>query len=344
MFKEEIMKNIFWKRSKVIFLLILSCLSFNIIMAGNPVLKFDANRKFKIVQFTDTHIKPNDQESNVAIQMINKVLDEEKPDLVVFTGDVVTDNPVAKGWEMATEPIVKRNIPFAVVFGNHDDESELTREQIASLIVKIHGCLFVPQVKGVFGFGNYVLPIKSSVGISNSALLYCMDSNAYSTIKGIEGYGWFQASQINWYRSESEKQKEANGKILPALAFFHIPFPEYAEAYKNEKHPPVGLRLEKECSPMINSGMFSAMIECGDVMATFVGHDHSNDYIAYLHGIALAYGRFGGGKTTYSDLPNGARIIELFENERTFKTWIRTYKGEILLPVNFPDDFFKLKQ
>ncbi len=335
------MKNIFWNRLKVISLWILGCLYFNVMLAGDPVLKFDANKKFKIVQFTDTHIKPNDKESNVAIQMINKVLDDEKPDLVVFTGDVVTDNPVAKGWEMATEPIVTRNIPFAVVFGNHDDESELTREQIASIVVKIPGCLFVPQIKGVFGFGNYVLTIKSSTGKSNAALLYCMDSNAYSTIKGVGGYGWFQASQINWYRSESQKQKEVSGKTLPALAFFHIPFPEYAEAYKNEKQPPVGLRLEKECSPMINSGMFSAMLECGDVMATFVGHDHSNDYIAYLHGIALAYGRFSGGKTTYSDITNGARVIELFDDERIFKTWIRTFNGEILLPVNFPADFIK---
>jgi Predicted phosphohydrolases len=330
-------------RLKLNSLLFLGCLLVKISLAGEPVLKFSADKRFKIVQFTDTHIKPSDKESLVAINMINKVLVDENPDLVVFTGDVVTDNPVAKGWEMATEPLIKRQIPFAVVFGNHDDESELTREQIASIVVKIPGCLFVPQIKGVFGFGNYILPIKSSTGISNSALLYCMDSNAYSTVKEVKGYGWFQASQINWYRSESQKQKEANGKTIPALAFFHIPLPEYEEAYKNEKYPPIGLRLEKECSPEVNSGMFSAMLECGDVMATFVGHDHSNDYVAYLYGIALAYGRFSGGKTTYSDLQNGARIIELIENERSFKTWIRTLKGDILLPVSFPTDFLKTK-
>lgn len=330
-------------RLKLNSLLFIGCLFVKISLAGDLVLKFGADKKFKIVQFTDTHIKPNDKESLVAINMINKVLVDENPDLVVFTGDVVTDNPVTKGWEMATEPLIKRQIPFAVVFGNHDDESELTREQIASIVVKIPGCLLVPQVKEVFGFGNYILPIKSSTGISNSALLYCMDSNTYSTVKGVGGYGWFQASQINWYRSESQKQKEVNGKTLPSLAFFHIPLPEYAEAYKNEKYPPIGLRLEKECSPEINSGMFSAMLESGDIMATFVGHDHSNDYIAYLHGIALTYGRFSGGKTTYSDLPNGARIIELTENERSFKTWIRTLKSEIILPVSFPSDFLKTK-
>lgn len=331
-----------WKRIMKQWLLFLSCIFFiNTSFAKGFELKFKGNQKFKVVQFTDTHIKANNPESKAAITMINKVLDEENPDLVIFTGDVVTGNPVTHGWEMVTEPIIERDIPFAVVLGNHDDENELSREEVANFVVKLPGNLFIPHTKGVDGFGNYVLPVKSSSGSANAALLYCMDSNAYSTIKGIKGYGWFQESQINWYRKESQKQKKTNGKILPALAFFHIPLVEYTEAYKNEKHPPVGVRLEKECSPEINSGMFTAMLESGDVMGTFVGHDHSNDYISYLHGIALAYGRFSGGKTTYGELSNGARVIELTENERGFKTWIRTIQGEMLLPVNFPEDFTK---
>ena len=310
------------------------------VLAQSPVLRFNAGKKFKIVQFTDTHIKADDQKSEAAFKTINEVLEKEKPDLVVFTGDVVTGKPVEKGWQMVTQPVIDRKIPFAVVFGNHDDEHDMSRAQIAELLVKMPGCLFVPKVPDVFGYGNYVLEVKSSAGNTNSALLYCMDSNAYSPMKEVvDGYGWFRENQIDWYREQSKKQAAANGKVLPALAFFHIPLPEYAEAYKNEKNPPVGIRLENECAPKINSGMYLAMLECGDVMGTFVGHDHVNDYIAYLRGIALAYGRFTGGKTTYGELPNGGRIIELTEGERAFKTWIRTGEGDVLLPVSFPADF-----
>jgi predicted MPP superfamily phosphohydrolase len=309
------------------------------LQAQLPVLHFSADKKFKIVQFTDTHIKAEDPKSEAAFKTIAEVLDKEKPNLVVFTGDVVTGKPVDKGWEMVTKPVIERKLPFAVVFGNHDDENGMSRAQISELLVKMPGCLFVPKVENVFGFGNYVLEVKASTGNGNSALLYCMDSNAYSTLEDVEGYGWFHFDQINWYREQSRKQAAANDKVLPALAFFHIPLPEYNEAYKNEKNPPIGLRLEDECSPKINSGMFTAMLECGDVMGTFVGHDHVNDYIAYLHGIALAYGRFSGGKTTYSETPNGGRIIELTEGERAFKTWIRTGEGDVLLLVEFPVDF-----
>ena len=36
--------------------------------------------------------------------------------------------------------------------------------------------------------------------------------------------------------------------------------------------------MEKACAPKLNTGMFAAMKEAGDVMGVFVGHDHDNDY------------------------------------------------------------------
>ncbi len=45
--------------------------------------------------------------------------------------------------------------------------------------------------------------------------------------------------------------------------------------------------------------MFLAMKEMQDVMGTFAGHDHVNNYIVNYFGIALAYGQFSGWRTTY---------------------------------------------
>ena len=55
-------------------------------------------------------------------------------------------------------------------------------------------------------------------------------------------------------------------------------------------------------------------------MATFVGHDYVNDYVAPLHGVALIYGRFSGGGDTYGELRNGARVIEIREGKSFFTT------------------------
>ncbi|WP_430974637.1 metallophosphoesterase family protein [Sunxiuqinia rutila] len=306
-------------------------------------LQFNTDQTFKIVQFTDMHIKAKDPASKAAFETMDKILDQEKPDLVVYTGDIVTGKPVQEGWELALNPCVEREIPFAVVFGNHDDEHGVSRAELTEMIRQIPYSLLQPKVKKVNGYGNYVLEVKSSTSDENAAVLYCMDSNAYSTLEGVDGYGWFDLSQVVWYQQQSRKQKEKNGAVLPALAFFHIPLPEYREAYRNEKNPAIGVRFEDECAPKINTGMLASMLQAGDVMGTFVGHDHVNDYMAYYRDMALTYGRFSGGKTTYGDLENGARVIVLQEGERAFESWIRTGSGDKLLPVNFPADFTEKK-
>ena len=81
--------------------------------------------------------------------------------------------------------------------------------------------------------------------------------------------------------------------------------------------------------------------ECGDVMGTFVGHDHNNDYAIMYKNILLAYGRYTGGNTVYNDLPNGCRVIVLKENERRFDSYIRLANGKIEYQITYPDSFNK---
>ena len=320
---------------------ILACLLFMTIseVFSQPNFLQFRNGSFKIVQFTDTHIKANRKESQVSISTIQTVLDIENPDLVIFTGDVVVARPVFKGWEMVLKPCIDRDIPYAVVFGNHDDEHGISREMLADSISKMPYSLLQPRVEGVYGFGNYVLELHASDSERIVNLLYCIDSNAYSINKKYKGYGWIMPSQIDWYQKESRHYAATQNAVLPALAFFHIPLPEYSAAFFDPVFINKGYRNENECSPEFNSGMFNTMVKCGDVMATFAGHDHVNDYIAYKEGIALAYGRFTGSTNTYGSLDCGARVIEMHEGQRSFTTWIRTGNGIKLQVVNYPYDF-----
>ena len=305
--------------------------------AQQNIFRF-TDQGFKIAQFTDTHIKANRKSSVLSIQTIEKVLDLEKPDLVIYTGDIVTGRPVFKGWDLILAPCIKRQIPYAVVFGNHDDENGKSRKTLADKISKMPFSQLVPKVDNVYGFGNYLIEVSSQTENQPALLIYCMDSNAYSTNKKYKGYGWFMTSQIEWFKQQGSTYKKQLNKTLPALAFFHIPLPEYTEAFTSDKFLSIGNRQEKECSPVFNSGMFEAMVESGDVMGTFVGHDHVNDYVACRKGIALAYGRFTGSSTTYGDLDCGARVILLHEGERAFTSWIRTGNGEKIQEAKFPDD------
>ena len=64
-------------------------------------LRFNENGKFKIVQFTDVHLgrqggKSTDLET---IKLMGEILDKEKPELVVITGDFISGT----GWDKVTK-------------------------------------------------------------------------------------------------------------------------------------------------------------------------------------------------------------------------------------------------
>ena len=306
-------------------------------------LKFGEDKKFKIVQFTDVHWKADSIASEEAGERMSEVLDAEKPDLVIFTGDVIFGKPADKSMRCALEPTIKRGIPFAVTFGNHDDELGMSRKELYDFIKDMPGNL-TSTVEGLSGVTNFILPVKASDGSKDAALLYVFDSHSYSTLKHLKGYGWIKHDQVQWYLNESKKFTESNGGTpLTALSFFHIPLPEYHEAVNNEGSFLIGTRKEEACNQEINTGMFAAMQEAGDVLGVFVGHDHVNDYAVSWKGIMLCYGRFTGGKTVYHDMPggNGARVIELTEGVRQFRSWIRLEGGKVINEFTYPSEWIK---
>jgi hypothetical protein len=217
--------------------------------------------------------------------------------------------------------MIDAKVPWAVTLGNHDIEYEMIGKEIMKTITGLPYCMTVNGPDNISGNGNYVLKIYSSVSSEVEALLYFLDSHSgFHPRTNLGSYQWIAFDQIQWYREQSAIFTGLNDKNpYPALAFFHIPLPEYKEII--EQKATVGLQKETVCSPDINTGMYAAMLECKDVMGVFAGHDHNNDYIGCLRGISLAYGNVTG-RQCYGDIGRGARIIELYEGERKFDTWI----------------------
>ncbi|MDR1500118.1 MAG: metallophosphoesterase [Tannerellaceae bacterium] len=319
-----------------------------VIHAHAQGLAFNGNGKFRIVQFADIHYKTGEESSIRTIAMMNRILDAEKPDLVVFTGDNVISNPQQAGWDEILDPAIARGIPHAVTLGNHDDEHDWTRGEIIDYISAKPYSLSRKGPASINGVANYVLEVSRNDAGGTAAVIYILDSGAYNAVDGLDGYDWFGYNQVEWFRATSGALTRGNrGKPFPALAFFHIPFHEYSQLWDTTRNyikamPKYGVRTEKECPGILNTGMYAAMVEAGDVIATFVGHDHNNDYIGYLNGICLAYGRCTGVGSAYNNIGYGARIIELTRDAgRTFTTWIRDEQDQVLHPVTYPTSFFE---
>lgn len=301
---------------------------------GTKALYFNKEGKFKIAQFTDIHWKVKEVEkSNRTAKLIRDILQAEQPDLVVITGDIVND-PADEGWKTLMTVFTQSGIPFTVTMGNHDHESNWTRQEIFDYLSTLPGFVGEKGPEYLTGVGNYLLEVKSPGSGSVAALLYFWDSHAYSFSRDVvSDYDWIRFDQIAWYREQSKRYTlQNNGQPYPALAFFHIPFPEYAEI--KELPTTIGERGEKVYSPLVNSGLFTSFIEMKDVMGTFTGHDHNNNYSGIYKGIGLNYGQ-SSGYSGYGSIGKGARIIELHEGKRGYNTWVRSDKGDTLY-YNYP--------
>ncbi|MBO7680375.1 MAG: hypothetical protein J6S75_11970, partial [Thermoguttaceae bacterium] len=128
-------------------------------------------------------------------------------------------------------------------------------------------------------------------------------------------------SQIQWYRRESANIETLAGRKVPGLMFFHIPVPEFNQMRDHSET--YGHYGEDADSSELNSGLFTALIERGDVLGIFTGHDHNNDCLLQYKGIVMAYGRktgYGG----YGPHDQGGRLIELVEGSDGYRTCIVT--------------------
>lgn len=300
-------------------------------------LRFRTNGTFKVVQFTDLHWQEGDETDTKTRQTMEQVLDAEQPDFVMFTGDVIYSNHTKDGkptcedplrsLQQAVAPVIDRHIPWSLVFGNHDTEQNITRQELIKEAIRLPYSYCEAGPSAIDGVGNYIIPIQSKDTDDAAALLYALDSGEYSDHSLVKGYAWIKPSQIQWYIEQSKQwQEKMAGRLLPALAFFHIPLPEY-ESMWNETTC-YGQKHENVCAAQLNSGFFAAMLERGDIMATFCGHDHVNDYRGQYYGIELCYGR-ATGYSTYGrdDMTRGARVILLEEGSRKLQSWLRLGDG-----------------
>lgn len=295
-------------------------------------LRYNEGGKFKILQLTDTHVIAGDPRSERTLQNLNAVLDAEKPDFVIHTGDIVYGKPARESALMVFKTLTDRKIPFAVALGNHDSDFDLTRAEIYELVRSIPGNVNTPADPALSGYSNDVLTLSGRNGLDR--VIYLFDSGNRDTLAGIRSWGYIHDDQIAWYRRASDYFKSGNGGVpVPSMAFFHIPVPEYKTALHDDSKKGrflCGNIGEEPAIPRFNSGLYTAMREQGDVEAISTGHDHNNDFVLLWQGFFLIYGRYGGCDTVYNDLkPSGARVFEFTEGEPGFRTWIRLADGRV---------------
>ena len=317
-------------------------------------LKFGSDGKFRILHLTDIHDVDPDMDDDAdrkiplardieTINTIEKCLDIAKPDLVVFGGDNIsgywqefTYDYIEKTIKKIVTPIAERNIPLAIVFGNHDGEAGFHREFQMLIYSEYENFRSNFNDADVYGCGNCCLTIKSSDGSRDAFGIWLIDSNDYvKRPDGSFGYDRVHADQIEWYERRAAQLREANGgEPLPSILFQHMPVQQELDmltetAENGENVIDCGGKLfsfgdklisgrlrERPCPPdesLDAHDQLESWKRMGDVIAAFFGHDHVNDFHINCDGIDL-YQTIGCGYFTYGR-EHGGRLIILDEND-----------------------------
>ncbi|SCU97780.1 LADA_0H08240g1_1 [Lachancea dasiensis] len=316
-------------------------------------LQANEENTFKIVQLADLHFSvgegkcrdefpetDNCRADPKTVSFIEKVLDSEKPQLVVFTGDQIMGDECyldsATALLKAVNSVISRRIPYAMVWGNHDDEGSLDRWQLSQFVEGLPYSLFKTSERDTkdnsFGVGNYMHYVYDK-NDNPASVLYFLDAHKYSpNPKAYPGYDWIKEEQWSFMQG-FENTLESQEDSL-SMAFFHIPLPEYVNfRSKNSPdydNPMIGNLKEGVTAPRYNSNGIKILRQLG-VKITSVGHDHCNDYCllddsqspANEDKIWLCFGGAAGegGYAGYGGTERRIRVYQLDFSERSIVTW-----------------------
>ena len=298
------------------------------------------NGRFRILTVSDLHGVCNFDRR--VVRDLNAICDGIKPDLVLFLGDIVWRDAAENADALyaylreVTAYLEENRIPWAHVFGNHDAERGYPVDRQQEVYERFPCCLAKRGPADVAGTGNYILPVYASEGEKIAYAVWGLDSHRdmheYLLEAGFpddyrlvmmpdpmhlsQSYDAIRFNQIRWYRDTAEALEKQNGEKVPGLMVFHIPLPEFQIPYKNVAQTGYrGNRREQIGNAPVNSGLFSAMVENGDIRTIICGHDHINDYEGTFLGIKMACDAGLSYDVYCDDDLRGGRVVDIDEND-----------------------------
>ncbi|KAI8895329.1 Metallo-dependent phosphatase-like protein [Globomyces pollinis-pini] len=301
-------------------------------------LSYTNDQVFKIIQFTDLHYgEGDDRKDQKSTEFQEHLIDWEQPDLVVFSGDLISGYGWngEQGWyekqlNQVLSVVRKKQLPYAVLLGNHDTEADLNALQIMDLARKDE---FSFTSTGLVGVHEERLDYLFPVYKENDTTINFYVAMLYSGRRGCQeisdSWGCFESYQIKWLESELLKIDEN----IPIYLFIHIPIPEYNEAWNQPSTN--GSRYESPGTPKVNTGLVDLLVKSQNIITISCGHDHDNDFDSVYKGIRMVYGRktgFGGYGPDF-DFNRGARVFEIKTNPWEFETHIRSEGGLIEVQI-----------
>ena len=240
---------------------------------------------------------------------LTEIIQNTQPDLILLTGDLVygkyDDNGSALQAFIAFMDGFET--PWAPIFGNHDNESEMGADWQSAQLEKGKHCLF--KQRTLTGNGNYTIGIKQ--GGMLKRVFVMLDSNgcgyaspasvANGHTKMSQGFG---VDQIAWYTQEIRTLKACSPETKISFVF-HVQLAAFADALKkygfdNEQMEQdiwvntdgdfgyIGRKLKSSWDG--DYTIYNGIKDLG-ADSIFAGHEHCNSVSVVYDGMRLQYGQ-----------------------------------------------------
>ncbi|KAJ7156198.1 Metallo-dependent phosphatase [Mycena filopes] len=314
-------------------------------------LTFDARGNFKVASFSDMHFGEGEevvwgpqQDLNTSIVHAN-VLDNERPDYVVFNGDLITGENVfaanaTKYLDQLFAPTALRKIPFSSTHGNHDNSLVINHLEEIEYEQKHYSALSYTRADvgpKPYGCGNYWVPVYANQNDFVPALvMWFFDSRSFVTGGPGQAGGptppeadfyWVDEHTVpQWIKRQSELMGFMWKTVPPALVFVHIPVqkadvlaPLPSVGDHDDEPDPATQGFLNNTYTGLDLPFWNALVDldrAGTVLAVTSGHDHGESWCARATasaGVPICFNGhsgYGGYVTPHSGVRN-ARVFGL---------------------------------
>ncbi|RMZ79885.1 hypothetical protein DV738_g2944, partial [Chaetothyriales sp. CBS 135597] len=263
-------------------------------------------KALRIAIFEDLHFGEDEDslwapaQDRESLDVMTTILSTESPDLVVLNGDLITgDNTFAENstayLDMLVRPLVKNNIQFASVYGNHDNQVNISAAALYRREKELYHrhSLTRSDVAGTevdVGVSNYFLPIffpgRTPASRQPDLLLWFFDSKGgrrFSPGRPSDSkqiVGQVDPKVVSWFQATSSNLKHYYHAEIPSLAFVHIPVSIMGQFQKNyapldpTRFPGLNQDYPMDCQND-DEPFWKALVSDPSIKAVFSAHDHA---------------------------------------------------------------------
>ena len=305
-------------------------------LENTSIVMKEAGEDFVIMNITDIHLSDYTQDAPLGIRTFDSIrvmVEKHQPDLITLSGDLFWSDSMIYSAHRLTEFMDSLGIPWAPIFGNHEEEGNTDKNYLADVFMTGEYCL-MQKGDPDFGVGNYVVNICEEVNGKKQVVhsLIMMDSHN----------GAFEEGQVDWYAWAAEGVKAYASEDAKSTVVLHVPIAQYQYAWdaawdvENEtwkegfgafgaKGEDVVCDREEaededELGAPVDWGLFAKVKEVGTTTNIICGHDHVNNFSVEYEGVRLTYSlRLGLGAyfdmdsigvTTLTIKDDGSTVVE----------------------------------